>query len=305
MQISPKGAAFIAAHEGIVTRAYRDVGGVWTIGIGHTAAAGAPKPVAGMTITRQRAFLILAADLARFEKRVAAALPRAAQHEFDGAVSFDFNTGAVDRAAWVKSFRANDRLAAANQLMRWVRAGGRAVAGLVRRRQDEVRLIFAGDYGKAVGALARGPDDGGEAFVPAIAPSVAQDQDSVTLLQRQLARLGFYAGAIDGIAGPRTRSAVKAYQKTHPDLVSDGIAGPATQAALARDIAVRERRIDIGMGGLAGLVMTWLAGLAGGVNLRLVAGGATALVLIAAAGVLAWRYRGEVARMFTKQTRKD
>jgi GH24 family phage-related lysozyme (muramidase) len=34
--------AFIAALEGVVTRAYRDAGGTWTIGVCHTAAAGAP-----------------------------------------------------------------------------------------------------------------------------------------------------------------------------------------------------------------------------------------------------------------------
>ena len=31
--------------------------------------------------------------------------------------------------------------------MRWTRAGGRTVSGLVRRRDAEARLIFEGDYG--------------------------------------------------------------------------------------------------------------------------------------------------------------
>ena len=75
MKTSERGVAFIAAQEGVVTRAYRDVAGVWTIGIGHTAAAGPPKPVAGMTISRADAFRILADDLGRvFEPRVRAAL---------------------------------------------------------------------------------------------------------------------------------------------------------------------------------------------------------------------------------------
>ena len=56
-----------------------------------------------------------------------------------------------------------------------------------------------------------------------------------------LAALGFYAGAIDGIAGTGTRAAVLAYQKSHPDLVDDGIAGPATRASLERDILARRR----------------------------------------------------------------
>ena len=74
MRTSERGVAFIAALEGVVTRAYRDVAGVWTIGVGHTAAAGPPKPVAGMTISRAEAFRILAGDLPRYEARVDRAL---------------------------------------------------------------------------------------------------------------------------------------------------------------------------------------------------------------------------------------
>ena len=35
MKTSEEGVAFIAAQEGVVTRAYRDAAGVWTIGVGH------------------------------------------------------------------------------------------------------------------------------------------------------------------------------------------------------------------------------------------------------------------------------
>jgi hypothetical protein len=38
---------------------------------------------------------------------------------------------------------------------------------------------------------------------------------SVVALQRQLARAGYYHGAIDGIMGPATRRAMRAYQGTH------------------------------------------------------------------------------------------
>jgi peptidoglycan hydrolase-like protein with peptidoglycan-binding domain len=38
---------------------------------------------------------------------------------------------------------------------------------------------------------------------------------SVTHIQHYLARLGYYEGAIDGLAGPQTRSAIEAYQKRH------------------------------------------------------------------------------------------
>ena len=226
MRTSEKGIAFVAAHEGVATRAYRDVGGVWTIGVGHTAAAGAPKPVSGMTITRTEAFAILARDLARFETRVNAALPEVSQTAFDGAASFDFNTGAIASASWVKNYRAGNMTAARASLMLWVKAAGRTVVGLVKRREDEARLIFNGDYG----------DVGGAAAPPAVNPSASAAADAIMAYQSQLAALGFYHNAVDGLAGPATKAAVLAYQRTHPDLVADGIVGPATRASLDRDM---------------------------------------------------------------------
>ena len=38
---------------------------------------------------------------------------------------------------------------------------------------------------------------------------------SVVELQRRLARAGYYHGAIDGIMGPATRRALRAYERTH------------------------------------------------------------------------------------------
>lgn len=49
-------------------------------------------------------------------------------------------------------------------------------------------------------------------------------------IQRQLAALGFDPGPIDGIMGPRTRTAIRAFQ-TSRGLLVDGIVGPQTRAA--------------------------------------------------------------------------
>jgi uncharacterized protein (TIGR02594 family) len=51
-------------------------------------------------------------------------------------------------------------------------------------------------------------------------------------IQRALRAAGFDPGPIDGIAGPRTRAAIRAFQRA-AGLVPDGIAGPRTRAALA------------------------------------------------------------------------
>jgi lysozyme len=281
MQTSAAGAAFIAALEGIVTRAYRDVAGVWTIGVGHTAAAGDPRPARGMTTTRDEALAILARDLARCEPRVAGALGDTVQPAFDGGVSFDFNTGAIDRASWVAAFHAGDRDGARSKLMLWTKAGGRTVAGLVTRRAAEARLILDNDYGAAE---------------PLQSAAIAAE--TVKALQRDLDALGFYAGAVDGEDGAATRAAVAAYQKSHPDLVADGIAGPATRTSISRDFAARRAA-----GGAAGAVAaTTAAGAALAHSsghswaIAAVAGG---LVLIVAGILLARRYGDELKRAAT------
>ena len=288
MHTSPKGVAFIAAHEGVVTRAYRDVAGVWTIGVGHTAAAGPPTPVAGMTITRDEAFDILARDLPKYERRTeralgegGAAAARFPQHVFDGAASFDFNTGAIDRASWVAALRAGNAAAARSRLMLWTKAGGMTIAGLVKRREAEARLVFDGDYG------------GIATPTPASA--------TVRAWQADLATLGFHKGAVDGIAGPATKAAVIAYQQSHPDLVADGVVGPATQASLARDVAARKRLSEAVGTAIAGAAASGGAAVAAGAGRPLLLAAVVGLaLLLAAAGYFALRYRDELRRALLK-----
>jgi N-acetylmuramoyl-L-alanine amidase len=57
--------------------------------------------------------------------------------------------------------------------------------------------------------------------------------DDVADLQRRLGSLGFDAGRVDGIFGPRTERALADFQR-NGGLVTDAICGPATVAALRR-----------------------------------------------------------------------
>jgi hypothetical protein len=56
--------------------------------------------------------------------------------------------------------------------------------------------------------------------------------DWLTGVQFRLNALGFGAGPVDGIIGPRTLRAVYAFQKAYPPLRIDGIPGPRTQGML-------------------------------------------------------------------------
>ncbi|KQY70277.1 hypothetical protein ASD52_30220 [Ensifer sp. Root142] len=60
-RIQAAGLALAKQWEGLKTKPYRDVGGIWTIGYGHTSAAEV-RPT--MVITEARAEEILRADLA-------------------------------------------------------------------------------------------------------------------------------------------------------------------------------------------------------------------------------------------------
>lgn len=55
--------------------------------------------------------------------------------------------------------------------------------------------------------------------------------DDVTALQERLAELGFDTGRVDGVFGPLTEAALRAFQREY-GLVSDGVCGPSTLRAL-------------------------------------------------------------------------
>jgi LysM repeat protein len=70
------------------------------------------------------------------------------------------------------------------------------------------------------------------ALVPA-APALAAQSSSVAALQVALRSRGLYAGAIDGISGPRTREAVLRFQRTH-GIRATGKVGMATRCKLGK-----------------------------------------------------------------------
>lgn len=75
---------------------------------------------------------------------------------------------------------------------------------------------------------------GGAEVLPAAKASFLRkgmQGEEVRVLQRDLQRLGFHLGEIDGKFGQRTENAVRAFQAAH-GLEVDGVAGPQTQSAI-------------------------------------------------------------------------
>ncbi|MCX5493091.1 peptidoglycan-binding protein [Kaistia dalseonensis] len=302
---SAAGLRQLVAEEGEVLRAYRDIAGVWTIGVGLTRASGVVVPVAGMVISREESARLLALALQKnYEPAVDEAMPGASAAAFDGGMSFHFNTGAIARAGWVEAWRRGDGAAVRSRLMAWSKAGGRTVEGLRRRREREADLIVNGHYAAdaAPAALAHG-----------------QTGEAVRALQQDLIRLGLLEGAADGVFGAATEAAVRRFQRAHPDLTVDGLAGRATRAAIARALAARNRLATIALGGAvagaapvvaegmlqpsAGLPDPVPAGpvLASPLLVLALVAGAVALVALAITG---WRYRDDLRSLFNAR-RKD
>lgn len=140
MKTSAKGRALIEQREGVRLKAYLDSVGIWTIGVGHTSAAGPPHVVPGLVITKEQCDEILSRDLGKFEDAVEkAVIVTMADHEFDALVSLAFNIGgyAFAKSTLVRRLNARDRSGAANAFLSWNKAGGKVLPGLTTRRQAE------------------------------------------------------------------------------------------------------------------------------------------------------------------------
>lgn len=144
-KINTAGLDLIKRWEGLRLTAYQDAGkGIWTIGWGHTAAAGSPVPVEGMTITREEADAILARDVSVFERFVENIVTVPLNdNEFAALVSFAYNlpSQSVRDSTLLRLLNAGDRAGAAAQFERWVYAGGKRLNGLENRRAAE-RALF-------------------------------------------------------------------------------------------------------------------------------------------------------------------
>lgn len=139
MMTSRKGLELIKRHEGLRLRAYKCPADVWTIGYGSTG----PHVSPGMVITETQADILLRKDVARFEEGVSRLVKvKLTQGQFDALVSFSFNVGlgALGKSTLLRKLNAGRYADVPAELMKWTKAGGRELPGLVKRRRDEAGL---------------------------------------------------------------------------------------------------------------------------------------------------------------------
>jgi lysozyme len=158
MKTSTKGKSDLAKEEGTKTKAYLDSVGVWTVGTGHTSAAGPPKVTEGLVITKAEAMDIFTRDLAKYEAAVNKAITEPmTQNQFDAMVSLCYNVGPTGFAhsSIVSKFNAGDIEGAADAFLLYKRAGNKPNILLARRKRE--RAIFLGKAPTVTKKVAKAP----------------------------------------------------------------------------------------------------------------------------------------------------
>lgn len=137
---TPQGLALIKHFEGGSAVPYRCPGGMMTIGYGHVIRPGEtfPEP-----LSQEEAEILLRRDLSIAEHAVLRLIQvPLSDGQFDALVSFTFNLGAgsLQRSTLRRKINREDHAEAPPEFLKWCRAGGRKLPGLLRRRKAEALL---------------------------------------------------------------------------------------------------------------------------------------------------------------------
>ena len=135
-KINKSGLNLIKKYEGCRLTSYICPAGVLTIGYGHTG-----KDVKqNQTITKKKAIGLLKKDLARFERHVQSYnyIYEWTDNEFSALVSFAYNIGNIDQ---LTAYGTRTRSQIRTAMLKYVKANGKTLPGLVKRRKAELKLF--------------------------------------------------------------------------------------------------------------------------------------------------------------------
>lgn len=158
MKMAAATLPMIKHHEGTRYKAYRCPAMLWTIGVGHVLYPEQGKlpmdqrknfplrPNDARTFTKEEVDQILEQDLQRFIVGVQRYCPDGLNENRLGAlVSFAFNVGlgTLQRSTLRQKHNRGDFEGAAEELLKFSKAGGKVLPGLLKRRNDERALYLA------------------------------------------------------------------------------------------------------------------------------------------------------------------
>lgn len=145
-KVSQRALDLLHHFEGFRNDAYLDAVGVWTIGYGNTRWPDGRPVRKGDYVTREEGEELFRTILRTFERGVLDAVEVVlTQGEFDALVAFAYNVGlgALRSSTLLRKLNAGEYREAADQFLRWNKAGGKVLAGLTRRREAERELFLS------------------------------------------------------------------------------------------------------------------------------------------------------------------
>ena len=158
MKTSEKAIKLIMHHEGVRQKPYRCPAKLWTVGVGHVLYPEQGKmkiedrdsfplkDADNRTFSMEEVDGILKADLARFERGVVQFCPvPLTQGQYDALISFSFNVGlgTLQRSTLRQKILRGEMEEAAEELLKYCKAGGKILKGLENRRKDERALFLS------------------------------------------------------------------------------------------------------------------------------------------------------------------
>jgi len=135
----------LVCHEGIVLEAYKDSKGIWTWGVGVTNKSGhgvlryKDRPQSLKRVIEIYKWLLEAKYLPDVLEAFSGR--DLTEEQLAAALSFHYNTGAIEKASWVKSFMLGNPDKAYVEIMNW-----RSPPEIIPRRKAERDLFFKGEW---------------------------------------------------------------------------------------------------------------------------------------------------------------
>jgi lysozyme len=129
----------IKQFEGCRLKAYTCPAGIWTCGWGSTGLDVTPTTV----WTQAQADARMQSDAISFAKQVAKLCPNLSDDGLSAIADFAYNLGIgrLKSSTLLKKLQSNDMAGSKKELMKWVKAGGKTLPGLVKRRTAESNLL--------------------------------------------------------------------------------------------------------------------------------------------------------------------
>jgi len=148
MKLNNEGYKLITKHEGLVLKPYLCPAKVATIGYGNTYYEDGKKvTLLDQPITKERAFEMFKEIADRFAKAVSQSVTSDInQNQFNALVSFAYNVGIANfkKSTLLKLVNANPNDPnIKNEFMKWKKANGVVLNGLIKRRNDESNYYFS------------------------------------------------------------------------------------------------------------------------------------------------------------------